>query len=421
MLAVAAMSLALLLLVIAPIRAADAPIDLAAALDRALADGIDAEEAALARTAAASTLSRQKQAGFPALGGWAAASAGTAQGPEASAGLSADMTLYGGGSIRAGVARARAQLAAAEAGVERMQQDLHLALATTMLELAAARAQVVAAGSTLAAEEALEKRIRSGVDVGARTRADALQQTAAAARARSALVAAERIAALTELSLIQTLRLDPRRDWPFAPPTRGPELDVGGVDALLVRADAELPELAVLRCGVEAADAEVVTARAGGLPSVGLGLDAGSSLAADGGAAAGTQFTDNVAATASVGITVPIYGRGATRDAVAQATIARDRAALALASGRESAAIQVRAALIDLRAAAASLDAARARDEASAAAVVVVRDRYEAGAAVLSELLTARADLADAQRARIAADAEELRARFALAWAVGGL
>ncbi len=421
MLAPAAMSLVLLLLGIAPIRAEEAPIDLSAALERALADGIDAEEARLARTAAASTLSRRKQAGFPALSTWAEASAGTARGPEAGAGVSADVTVYGGGAIRAGVDSARAQLAEAEAGIARMQQDMHLALATTMLELAAAEAQVAAAGSTLAAEEALEKRIRSGLEAGARTRADALQQTAAAARARSALVAAERTAALTELSLIQTLRLDPRREWRFSPPTRGPDLDEAGVEALLGRADAELPELAALKSALAAAEAYVVAARSGGRPAVSLGFAAGSSMAADGGAAAGTQLSDNAAATASLGVTIPIYGRGATRDAITQATLDRDRAALALASGRDAAAIQVRAALIDLRAADASLEAARARDEASAAAVVVVRDRYEAGAAVLSELLTARADLADAERARIAAEAEELRARFALAWAVGAL
>lgn len=415
------MSLVLLLLGIASIRAEEGPIDLPAALERALADGIDAEEARLARTAAASTLSRQKQAGFPTLAAWAGTAVGTARGPEANAGLSAEVTLYGGGSIRAGVEGARAQLAAAEAGVRRVHQDLHLALATTMLELAAADAQVAAAGATLAAEEALEKRIRSGVEAGARTRADALQQTAAAARARSALVAAERTAALTRLSLVQTLRLDPRRAWRFSPPIRGPELEVTAVDALLARADAELPELAVLRSAVAAADANVVAARAGGIPSVSLGLDAGSSMAADGGAGAGAQLADNAAATASLGVTVPLYGRGSTRDAVTQATLDRDRAALDLASGQESAAVQVRAALIDLRAADASLDAARARDAASDAAVVVVRDRYEAGAAVLSELLIARADLADAQRARIAAEAEQVRARFALAWGIGAL
>ena len=58
---------------------------------------------------------------------------------------------------------------------------------------------------------------------------------------------------------------------------------------------------------------------------------------------------------------------------------------------------------------------------ASEAAARVVQDRYEAGAAVLAELLAARADLREAEGERIEARADRVAAEFALLWSVGGL
>ena len=51
----------------------------------------------------------------------------------------------------------------------------------------------------------------------------------------------------------------------------------------------------------------------------------------------------------------------------------------------------------------------------------IFAQRYEAGAALYTELLAARSSLADAERDAVAAGVEATRARFALAWVVGGL
>ena len=399
------------------------PIDLDAALKLAIRDGVDAQEAALARQAAESTLARRRLAGLPSFSASASAGASVAGdsgfGTSAGVGLGSTTPLYAGGAIAADRDAAVAYVEAAEADESRVIQDLTLALAGELLALDAAQDRVVAAGASLDAELALERRIGALVAAGARTRADLLQQSAAAAKAKSALVAAQRDRAHAELQLIGDLRLDPRETWTFSAPTPPAAIE-GSLDRLAELAIANLPELAAARARVAASEATLRGAGASGRPSLDLVLRASTSVSGAGGAL-DDQLGNNLGAQATVQLGVPIFDRGVTHDAVAQARLDLEAAQLTLAAGEEAAALGIRLALVDRDAALAAAEAADARFSASEEAARVVNDRYEAGAAVLSELLAARADLRDAETARIGARADRVLAEFRLAWAVGAL
>lgn len=412
--------IALLLAALVPAAAAWT-IDLAAAMEIVLRDGVDAREAALAERAAEAALASRRAAGLPDLRLGASTAVGLdATGPEASARLSLTSItpLYAGGSLTADREAAEAAVRAARADAEAVRQDLHLALAGALLTLREAEAQAASARSALAAEQALAERVAALVAAGARTRADALQEAAAVARARALEVGTARDAEQAALALRRLLRLAPDAAVTFVPPD--PPVFASDPAALAALAAERRPELVALRAARAEAEAEARGAGAGGRPSLDLVLGADTSLAASGGPA-GEQLRDGAGASAALQLAVPLFDRGATRERVALAGVAEQRAALALRTAEEDVAYDLRGALLDTEAAAATLAAAHEREVAAGAAATVVQDRYEAGAATFAELQAIRAEALAAAAAAVAAEADAARARFGLVRAYGGL
>lgn len=390
-----------------------APIDLDAAVARAEEAGLDARSAQLAVEAAERTLRTRKLAAGPDVRLSASAGAGVGAGwsteeallgADTAARVSASVPVWTGGELRGERYIAGRALAQAEAEREQTRQDLVWTLAGALLDLESARAATRTAEEALAAEEALLARVRALVGGGARTRADALSQEAAVARQRSALVAARREVAARELFLEELLRLD---DAEFVAPVTAPAAE-----------GAERPGVRARREALDAAERAVTTAGASGRPQVDLGVSASTGWAPGEDA---TALSDRAQAGATLDFSVPLWDREVTRHAVEQARIARESARLALEDAERAVRTDVALAEVDVEAARAGLEAARARAEAARAAAAVVEQRYEAGAALLTELLAARAERVDADTALAQAEVEVVRAGFGLAWARGAL
>lgn len=396
----------------APDRAPEAAVaattlSFAEAVALALRQATEARGADEARRTAEARLRLERASSNPDL--VASASAGLDTGlaaagsSHASLRLSSSTALFEGGALVARRDEARARLSAAKAGVAETAQALTLLVAEGYLDLAAAEAQRDAAQARLGAEEALTGRVAALVAAGARTRADLYQQEATTAAARAELSAAVRDAALARLALMRLLQLDPGRSWRFGalPPAGTPSRADGG---------AARPELVALTAGVKAATAAEVAARAGGLPSVGLDLSTGVDLGDD---------PSGVGLAVGLGLSVPLSARGVVRHDLTVAGIELEAARRALEEGQRAVRLDVAEAEVELEAATAGVDAARVRERSAQAAAEVVQQRYEAGAALWTELTQVRADRADAERARIAAEVALERARWRLRWALG--
>lgn len=385
-----------------------ASVDLEAAVARAEVVGLDAVEARLAVESAEATRRLRGLAGLPDLGLDASLSAGIGSGWSspwvASARLGSTTHLYAGGALSAARRVAEAQLRAARALEEQTRQDLVYALADALFDLDAARARLRAAEAALLAEDALLTQIGARLEAGAALRSDQLQQAAAVAKQRSTVIEARRDLRLAELVLLEMLRLD---EADFVAP--GPADSSLGVEEALARRQ----DLAAQRASVEAAERAVEVAAADGRPAVDLDLAAGSSWSGEG------SPLDAASASASVGVSVPIFARGTVAEAVAQARIDVSAERATLADLEAAVRADVRGARLRRDAARALAEAAGARVEAARAAEVVVAERHRAGAAKLSELLLARAELVDAEAAAAVAAVEARRTGWALRWAVG--
>jgi outer membrane protein len=408
-------------------------ITLDAAVARALDVGVDAESARLAVALARATRDLRTRAWQPDLslnlsvegnlGRTFSESLGTnVTDPAAQAGARVTSTLpiWSAGERLAQTRAAQADLDAATATLDQTRQDLVYALATGLLDAEQARAAVALAEARLRAEEALAARVDALIAAGARTRADGLSQAAAVAEARGVLVEARTLARTTDLAITELLRLESGLTWSFAVPAT-PPLELAGPSDAVRAALSARPALAAYVRSVDAVEAQVSAARAGGLPSVGLTVGAGTSWSTSRPAAFDAQLADQAAAWATVDLNVPILDRGVTRAAVERARLSVRQAVLASESARESVEVATRGAWAEREAAIEAAAAATLRRDAGAAAEAIVRERYEAGAVTFSELLVARAALADADERAITARADVDRASWTLVWVVGGL
>ena len=320
------------------------------------------------------------------------------------AGISSSVTLFDGMKNVSNLRSAQADQQASELDLTRAKQTAVFSVASNFLSLVTQQQQLAVQQQNLAAQEALENQISQFVKAGSRPVSDLYQQQASAASARAAVVTAQNNVELAKVDLIQTLQLDPRGTYDFQSPTLP---DTGAVsahfdlDSLLDRAFAQRPDLSADASRVEAAQQDVKAANGSKWPTISLtgGYNSGVSSAGD--ASFLDQLNQRRGGSIGVGISIPIFDRGATQAATERAQIQADNAKLALSTQRQQVALEVRRAYLDYEAAKQQLAAADAQQKAATLAVTTTQQRYQVGAATLVELTQARTTQVQAQSAVI--------------------
>ena len=310
------------------------------------------------------------------------------------AGVSSSVTLFNGLTNVASLRSAQLSEDAGERNVKRAEQTVAFTVASNFLALVQQQEQLRVQRENLAAQEAQEKQIKAFVDAGSRPISDLYQQQAAVAAARSQVVNAERAFELAKVDLIQTLQLDPRGSYAFAPPaldTASKANATFSLDSLLTRALGQRSDLFAQQSLVSAASQNVKAANGSRWPS--LSLSAGYNSAYS--SATPIGFTDQLnqrrGGSLAIGLSIPLFDRGTTDLAAQRAQIAEDNARLDLKDRQQQVGLEVRRAYLDYRAATQQLDAAEAQLRAAALALQASQQRYNVGAATLLEVTQARA------------------------------
>ena len=320
-------------------------------------------------------------------------------------GLSSSITLFDGLKNVANLKSAQADERAGESDLSRAKQTAVFTVASNFLSLITQQQQLAVQQQNLTAQEALENQISQFVKAGSRPISDLYQQQASVASAQAAVVSSQNAVELAKVDLIQTLQLDPRGTYEF----QSPAIPVASttaqfdLDSLLDRAFAQRPDLEAQAARVDAAKQDVKAASASKWPTISLtgGYNSGMSSASD------ISFLDQLnqrrGGSIGVGISIPLFDRGATQAASEKAQIAEQNADLALQTQRQQVALDVRRAYLDYQAAAQQLAAADAQQKAAALAVSTTQQRYQVGAATLVEVTQARTTQVQAQSAYITA------------------
>jgi outer membrane protein len=326
-------------------------------------------------------------------------------GQSLSTGISSSLVVFDGLRNVNELRQAKLGATASTSDLTRARQTAVYTVANDYLTLATAQGQLAVQRQNLAAQDAQEAQLQKLVNAGARSISDLYQQQATTESARAGVVAAERDVELARIALIQTLQLDPRGTYDFVAPTVADASTVPhyDLDTLLARAFGSRSDLAAEETRVRAAAVGTRAAGASRLPTVSLGTSYDASYNSAFAAALGDQLDRNRGGSVSLGVSIPLFDRGATSAAVQQARIQEDDARLALASQRQAVALDVRRAYLALETSRQQLAVALAQQKAADLAVSTTLARYQVGTSTLLELTQARASQLQAATAVVTA------------------
>ncbi|MBB3871631.1 TolC family protein [Brevundimonas mediterranea] len=310
--------------------------------------------------------------------------------------LTLEQPLFTGGRAAAGIARARAGMAAADAGGDAVQGQVVLAVVQAYGDMLAA-SEVLRLYRELAAQTVeIERQARERFRTGETPSTDVAQAASRAAEARADLARAEGMQAsararyrnLTDLESVDLQPIPPNPPLP------------GSLDDAMAIAMGGSPALRQARANLEAAEAAARAARGERLPTVSAFVEAGS--------VRDQFFPDYRADSATVGIRGrwTLFSGGLTSGKIAETSADVRAASARLRAARMGLEEQVLAAWQDIHTAEL---VAKASDEQSAAAVQALTSvRHEVRVGLKPQI-----DLLNAEREATAAAAAATQAKTA--------
>jgi outer membrane protein len=322
------------------------------------------------------------------------------------AGFSSNVTLFNGGQNTNILRQANQSLQVGGFELARARQTMVFTVATDFLELITQQEQLRVQQENLTAQEEELRQLQQFVNRGTRPIGDLYQQQAAVASTRLALVNAHRAAEIAKVSIIQDLVLDPRVEWIFetpAPTSAAAPHATFRLDSLVTLALERRAEIQAQLHRVRAAETEVAIARGGRLPVVTGSAGLSSQFATGNERSVLTQLDARRGASVGVGVSVPIFDRGAVSIARQRAQVLLENELLTLRDQEQTVALEVRRAFLDYTAAQEQLAAASAQQQAAALALQAAQARYRVGSSTFVEVTLARAGLIQAQSAVVSA------------------
>ncbi len=333
-------------------------------------------------------------------------SLGTQTSQAMNAGLSSSFTLFDGFKNASNLRSAQASEQASVQDLTRAKQTVVFNVASNFLSLVTAQEQLAVQQQSLAEQTALGKEIQAYVNAGERPISDLYQQEANVANANASVVDAQRTSDLAKVDLIQTLQLDPAGTYDFAAPNVNESAAAStkyDLQALIDTALAHRPDLTAQSERVNASEQDVRAAASARYPSV--SVTAGYNTTYNSALSTGMldQLGQRQGGSLAIGVSIPIFDRGAAETETEKAQLAADDAKLALVTARQNAALDVRRAYLDFQSAQQRLVAAVAQQKAADMALSTTQQRYEVGKATLVEVTQARTTQVQAATALVSA------------------
>lgn len=325
--------------------------------------------------------------------------------------IGVEQMLYDGGRTGGGVDLATHARKLAEAGRDEQALGLTVDVARAYGRVLRGDAEAKAAAAAVAAAQEDVTRAERRRDAGTVTDADVLSITVhlAAMRQRAIQARGEAAIARAELNRLRGVAID--ADFAVQEPAPPTAAALPGWTELVAEAEAGRPELQRGAAAVGMAEAGRRQAKAAWWPQVA----AQAAYQYD-----GISFSERASAwTVGGEVRWSFATGGAAKASVRAATEAEQRARLAQEDARATVQVDLRAALSRLESATAREDVARATVAQARESQRIVRNRYDAGMAGVSDVLGAATAALDAETSRLAALVDRIEAHAALNRALG--
>jgi outer membrane protein len=259
--------------------------------------------------------------------------------------------------------------------------------------------------------------------VGALSIADVYRQQSQVASDELSLIQAQNTYETSKTNLVALIGLDPTVDYDFEDASIRTEIDsteiaatrerYSDIAALITRALQARPDYLAARQELSAAEDGVTVARSGYWPSIGAFASYGQ------GNENFSGLSDNKTLNWGIGVNWSLFDQFRTNEALQGAQVSRRNAELSLAQAERDIGVEVKKALLDLDAAAKSVEVSRKAQVSAQEDYKIAEERYNLGAGTLLDRLVANASLVNAQATRVNAIAGYLITKFNLEYAIG--
>jgi outer membrane protein len=362
--------------------------------------------------AARARIDQSKAGLYPQLSGDASYSRSTSSRNSLSFGLSANQLIWDFNRTARGVDAAKANARAEEENEKSTYLDLALGVRTLYFSARAQKALITVARETLANQERHFQQISGFIEVGTRPAIDLAQTKTDMANARVQLVNAEADYESTKAALNRAIGVEGSLEYDVEDRAIGMiEGEDAALEALLAEAVKTRPELAAIDQRMRAQEAVLSSIRARYWPTLFASASANESgraidervFDADG---EGFDFEARV----GVVLSWSIFEGGAVRAQVRESEASLEQLRAQADALRQEVRLELSQVRAALRGAKAALGASDEAVESARVRLTLAEGRYETGVGNIIEL-------ADAQLALTAAEAQRVQADFNLATA----
>jgi outer membrane protein len=406
----------LVMLVWSAAAAAQTTLTLKQAIDRAMLQNNSIRQALAASQSLDISAKQARNNYLPevnASAGWNAQAGGrtnTSYGHSADAGITANVTLFDGFSKASILRGAKSSYLAGLSTYEATQQNVMLTVFNYFLQVQLDSELVRIQTENLAAEQKLLEQIDAFAKAGQKALSDVLTQKATTAKSELDVVNARLNYDVAKLNLLKLIGDDSLNTSSLVI-GRLP-LDSSDVRLSLL-SDTSLSatllnrkDIAAQQQSINAAYSSIEAAKSSYWPSVSLstGISTGYSDHSTG-TMSNQVFDNNPAASLGVSLSIPIFSRFSTKNAITTARIKATQEEDNLRELKRTVVFEVKQALLSYNAADEQIRVAHIEVESAKQSLDAAQARYEVGAATLTDLTLARSVYLSAQNDLIQAQA----------------
>lgn len=315
-------------------------------------------------------------------------------------GINMGMTLYNGGKLSYNKKQSDILVEARNAGILSTQKEIEISILKAYLQVLSAHENVKIAESMLELSGQELERSQILFEAGKITKADLAQVKAQYSQNNYNLISGKNNLRSRIMELKQLLELDITTSFNVAIPEISDQEVLQALPEMLDiynQAMLTMPQIKEAQLNIQASEYNLKNAKAGYIPSVSLSAGLSGSYNTSKGTNLGQQFTNSLAPSAGISISIPIYDQSKTKTSVAKAKIEHQQTELSYQQTEKQVAKYVESLYIDAQSAQSNYLAAIDKLASIQESYNLLAEQFNVGMKNTVELLSGQNDLLAAQ------------------------
>lgn len=311
-------------------------------------------------------------------------------------GLGADVTLFDGLRMKHNIDARKAEMYASEADVEKMQDDIVMAVSTAFLQALLNKELMIIAENQLETTEADFQRRGELVESGRMAKGELLEIESQMAREELNLVQAESNLKLALLDLAQIMELEEFDNFDIIAPPAETLIDETALlpsEAVYESAILHRPEIRSMEYRLESSEKEILIARSQFYPTLSFGANMGTgyyNMSGRDNESFSAQMRNNMSNSIGFNVRIPIFNRFQIKNSVQNAQLNLAYTQLEMDKTKNELRKQIEQAYFNAIGSGSRWEAAQKSVEASNEAYRFAEEKHESGRANSYELFLAK-------------------------------